>query len=121
MNPALQGLPPALALGVAVLVLFGAGLTLIGTIGLVRMGSFYERLHVPALGTSWGTAAVLVAVIAIFSAIEGRLVLQPLAIGFLIMVTTPATMLVIGRAALQRDRAEGRDVPAPASDDQDAG
>ena len=121
MSPALAALPPAVALIVAGLVLLGAGVTLIGTLGLLRFGDFYDRLHAPSLGTGWGTAAVLIAVIAVFSVLEGRLVLAPLVIGCLVMVTTPATMLVIGRAALQRDRAEGRAVPPPAGDDQDAG
>ena len=31
-------------------------LTLIGTLGLVRLSSFYARIHAPTLGTSWGTA-----------------------------------------------------------------
>ena len=42
-------LPPWAALTVALLLLLGAGLTLIGSVGLLRFRSFYERVHAPPL------------------------------------------------------------------------
>ena len=32
----------------------GAFLTLVGCIGLVRFKTFYERIHAPTIGTSFG-------------------------------------------------------------------
>ena len=45
----------------SVLVLLGAGLTLIGSLGLLRFKSFYERVHAPTLGTTLGAGAILIA------------------------------------------------------------
>ncbi|GGE18899.1 multisubunit potassium/proton antiporter, PhaG subunit [Gemmobacter megaterium] len=105
-------LPLWIAGPVAVFLVIGATLTLLGTLGLVQLRSFYDRLHAPTLGTSWGAAAILLASMILFSWVEGRPVAHELVIGVLVMVTTPVTLMLVGRAALHRDRAEGRgDVP----------
>ena len=44
----------------ALLVLAGASLALIGSVGLLRMKTFYERLHPPTKGTTLGTGLVLI-------------------------------------------------------------
>lgn len=106
-------LPLWAAIAVAFFMVLGAGLTLIGAIGLLRLKSFYERLHAPTVGTSWGALATILASIIFFSVSEGRLVLHDLVIGFFIMCTTPVTLMLLGRAALYRDRAENKPVVAP--------
>jgi len=106
-------LPAWAALLTAFLVLLGAGLTLLGAIGTLRFGSFFERVHAPTLGTSWGTGAIVLASIVCFSALGSRLVANELLIGVFITVTTPVTLMLLARAALYRDRAEGKPgVPA---------
>lgn len=102
-------LPAWAALLVAFLVLLGGGLTLIGVVGLLRLRSFYERVHAPTLGTSFGTISILVASMVFFSMLETRLVLHEILIGVFITVTTPVTLMLLARAALYRDRAEGAD------------
>jgi len=103
----MQNLPLWVALPAALLVVAGSTLTLLGTLGLVTLKSFYDRLHAPTLGTSWGTAAILLASMLVFGWTEGRLVLHELVIGIFVMVTTPVTLMLLGRAALYRDRGEG--------------
>ena len=103
----LDALPLWAAITIAALVVLGSSLTLLGAIGLLRIKSFYDRLHAPTLGTSWGTASIMLASMLMFSLIEGRPVLHELLIGGFFMVTTPVTLILIGRAALHRDRAEG--------------
>jgi multicomponent K+:H+ antiporter subunit G len=100
-------LPTWAALLTAVLVLLGAGLTLLGAIGSLRFGNFFERVHAPTLGTSWGTGATVLASIVFFSALGSRAVLHELLLGVFITVTTPVTLMLLARAALYRDRAEG--------------
>lgn len=115
-------LPLWASIPVLFFVVLGPTLVLLGAWGLVTLPRFYDRLHSPALGASWGTGAVVMATIIASSAAEGRLVLAPLVIGVFIMITTPVTMMVLTRAALQRERAEGvPDVPPsrPAPDDGD--
>ncbi|PTM41589.1 monovalent cation/H(+) antiporter subunit G [Bosea sp. 124] len=100
------------ALLTAFLVLLGAGLTLLGAIGTLRFRRFFERVHAPTLGTSWGTGAILLASIVCFSALGSRPILHEFMIGAFITVTTPVTLMLLARAALYRDRVEGNvDVP----------
>lgn len=111
----MSALPFWAALPVAALVVLGATLALLGTWGLAVMPRFYERLHPPALVSSWGTGAVVLAVIIATSVSEGRLAVEAIVVGVFVIITTPVTMMVLTRAALQRDRAEGADVPPAAT------
>ncbi len=109
----LDSVPLWAAIPAALLIVLGSGLTLLGTIGLVRLNSFYDRLHAPTLGTSWGTLGIALASVILFSTLEQRPVIHELLIGLFVMLTTPVTLMLLGRAALHRDRAEGsRVVPA---------
>ena len=108
----LEALPAWAALLTAFLVLLGATLTLLGAIGTLRFRSFFERIHAPTLGTSWGTGAIVLGSIVCFSAVESRLVLHEILIGVFVTVTTPATLMLLARAALYRERSEGnQDIP----------
>lgn len=99
-------LPPWAALLTALLVLLGAGLALLGSLGLLRLGSFYERMHAPTLGATLGTGCIVVASILCFSALARGPVLQALLIGAFSVVTTPISLIVLIRAARQRDQAD---------------
>jgi multicomponent K+:H+ antiporter subunit G len=102
------------ALPIALLLLLGAGLTLTGSLGLLRLESFYDRIHAPTLGTTLGIGCVLLASMLFFSVLQTRLVLHELLIAVLMVVTTPVTLMLLARAALYRDRQEGCDeVPPP--------
>lgn len=106
MTP-LDSLPLWLAAPVALLLVVGSTLTLLGAFGLVHLKSFYDRIHAPTLGTSWGTAAILLASILAYSWVQERLVVHEIVVGVCVMVTTPVTTMLLGRAALHRDRKEG--------------
>jgi len=99
-------------LPVALLLLAGAGLTLTGSIGLLRLRSFYERVHAPTLGTSYGMGCILIASMIFFSVLQTRLVIHEIVIGIFTVLTTPVTLMLVARAALHRDRLEkNADVP----------
>ena len=100
-------LPAWVALLTALLIGLGAALALIGSIGLLRLRTFYERVHAPTLGTTLGTASILAASMIFFSMLEGRPVLHELLIGAFMIVTTPVTYMLLVRAALHRDKSEG--------------
>lgn len=113
MNHAADLLPLWAALLIAFFLLLGAGLTLIGSFGLFSLPGFYDRIHAPTLGTSWGTAGIVIASIIYFSVVESQLVLHQLLIGVFVTATTPVTLILLSRAALYRDRAENNpDVPS---------
>lgn len=107
-------LPPWAALLTGLLVLAGAAFTLIGSLGLLRLGSFYERVHAPTLGSTLGTVCILAASMLCFSVQQSRPVLHELLIAAFALITTPITLMVLVRAALFRDRSENTDgVPRP--------
>ena len=93
----------------AVLALGGALFALAGSIGLLTMGTFYERVHPPTMASTLGTGLVLLACVIGSSAVEGRLVLHHLLIAGFMAIGTPVTYLMLVRAALHRDAAEGHD------------
>jgi multicomponent K+:H+ antiporter subunit G len=109
-------LPLLVAVPVALLLLIGSGLSLAGSIGLLRLRDFYERLHAPTIATSFGMGCLLLASMLFFSVLQSRLVVHEVLIGILILLTTPVTLMLVGRAALHRDRLEGKgQVPASAA------
>jgi multicomponent K+:H+ antiporter subunit G len=101
-------LPLWAALVVSVLLVGGSALTLVGALGLLRLRSFYERIHAPTLGTTLGMVAVLMASIVYFTVIEARIAFHEILIGVFITITTPITLMLLSRAALYRDRREGK-------------
>lgn len=115
MTPVLDSLPIWVAVPAAFFLVVGATLTLIGSWGLFRLSSFYERIHAPTLGTSWGVAGVVLASVLIFSALQGRFVTHELLIALFVTVTTPVTLMLLSRAVLYRDEEE-RERPEPKGD-----
>jgi multicomponent K+:H+ antiporter subunit G len=105
-------LPTWAAIVVSVLVLAGALITLTGTIGLLRMKTFYDRLHPPTLGSSAGTLLIVAASVLCFTILRSRISVHEILIALFMTLTTPVTFILLARAALYRDRAAGNeDVP----------
>jgi multicomponent K+:H+ antiporter subunit G len=96
----------AAAIVIAVLVLVGAGLSLLGAFGLVKLKSFYDRVHAPTLGTTLGMLLILTASWLFFGLTDGRWLPRELLIALFLTATTPVTLLLLARAALFRDRTE---------------
>jgi multicomponent K+:H+ antiporter subunit G len=100
---------------VSLLVLGGALLAFLGSLGLLTLKTFYERVHPPTMGTTLGTGLVILASMVLFSVQQSRPVLHELLIAAFMTLTTPVTYMLLVRAALHRDRAEGRDPLDPKS------
>ena len=90
------------------LVLLGAAAAFIGSLGLLRLPSFFERVHAPTMGTTLGTAFVLLGSMVQFGVLESRFVMHEILIGAFMTFSTPVTYLLLGRAALQRERGGSR-------------
>lgn len=101
-----ETLPAWAAVPVAALLLTGSALALIGSFGLVRLRSFYDRIHAPTLGTTLGIGCILLASILNFTVLQTRPVLHEVLITVFIIVTTPVTLMLLARAALYRDQQE---------------
>jgi multicomponent K+:H+ antiporter subunit G len=92
-----------------VLVLAGALLVFAGSLGLVTLKSFYDRVHPPTMGTTLGTGLVLIGSMLYFTDTGSRAVVHEILIAVFMALTTPVTYMLLVRAALERDRVEGRD------------
>ena len=109
----MSDVPVWVAVIVSVLAVTGSVLTLLGCIGMARFESFYERVHAPTLGTSFGAIGILLASILYFSVSGQRPAVHEVLIVIFVSLTTPVTLMLLARAALYRDRAEGNgNVPA---------
>jgi len=114
MSP--DAMPAWIQLVVALLLLISAVLALASAIGLIRLRSFFVRMHVPALTATLGTVCVTAAAALYFSALEGGLAAYYALIAIFITITVPITTVLLTRAALLRLRAQQEpDVPPPLS------
>jgi multicomponent K+:H+ antiporter subunit G len=109
-------LPLWVEIPVAALLLASGVLSLIGAVGLLRLKSFFQRMHPPALASTIGTWCVALASIAYFSMLQSRWVLHAWLIAIFLAITAPVTTTLLARAALFRKRAAEADVADPAGD-----
>ena len=108
MNAALPTWADAL---VAVLVLAGALLALLGSSGLLRLRSFFERVHAPAIIATLACWCIVHASVIFFSVTEGGLALHAWLIALFVAITVPVMSIFLMRAALFRARQAGEAVP----------
>ncbi|MDD2990257.1 MAG: monovalent cation/H(+) antiporter subunit G [Zoogloea sp.] len=92
------------ALPAALLLICGGVLTLLGSLGLLRLDTFYARLHAPTMGNTLGAGCVLLASILSASALAGRPVIHEVLITVFILLTSPVTTMLLMRAAMLRRR-----------------
>jgi multicomponent K+:H+ antiporter subunit G len=104
----LETLPVWAALPAALLLILAGLCTVIGSLGLVRLGSFFQRMHGPSMGSTLGTGCVLAASILVSSALANRPVVHELLITVCVVTTAPMTAMLLMRAAVHRraDRAK---------------
>lgn len=95
-------LPLWAALPAALLVICGGALALIGSIGLLRMKTFYARMHPPAMGATLGVGCVLIASMLVFSATLHRPVIHEILITLFVTITSPISAMTLMRAAIRR-------------------
>ena len=104
-------LPLWLEIIVAVLVLSGAGLALLGSTGLLRLPTFFERVHAPSIIATLGCWLIMHGTVLYFSVADHSLALHALLIAVFVAITVPIMSIFLMRAALFRARQAGRDVP----------
>lgn len=100
-------LPFWIAIPASLLLVVGGLLALTGSMGLVRLTSFYQRIHAPTMGNTMGVSCVLVASIMLFSWTQSRPILHEVLIVMLLFLTSPVTAMLLMRAAVYRQRQVG--------------
>ncbi len=89
-----------LELLLSLLILIGAGFTLIGSLGLLRLRDFYSRLHAPTKATTLGVGSLLVASAIFFSHQDEGLSLHEVLVTLFLFITAPVSAHLMAKAAL---------------------
>ena len=85
---------------IALLALLGAGFTLIGSWGLVKLGDFGKRLHGPTKATTLGVGCVLLASMLWFG-FTGTGSLHELLVAVFLFFTAPVSAHLLIKAAMK--------------------
>jgi multicomponent K+:H+ antiporter subunit G len=101
----LETLPAWAAIPAALLLVLGGLCTAIGSLGLARRGTFFQRMHGPSMGNTLGAGCVLFASMLVSSALAKRPVVHEILITVFIVITAPMTAMLLMRAAVQRSGA----------------
>lgn len=113
----IEHLPDWAALVVSLLLIVGASIVLIGALGLLRLRTFYQRIHGPAITVTIGAGSLLLASMLYFTVAQSRPVVHEVIITLFILLTAPVVSMMIMRAAVYRDlRARRPDAGATAGD-----
>ena len=90
---------------IAILLVIGGLVTVIGSLGLLRLPDFFARMHGPSMGNTIGTGSVLLASMLTSSVLANRPVVHELLITLFIVMSSPVTAMMLMRAALYRNKA----------------
>ncbi len=91
---------------VALLLIAGGFITLIGSLGLLRLRDFFQRMHGPAMGNTMGAICILIASLIYFSISRHQVLLHEVLIVLFLLMTAPVTGMLLARAALYRQHGE---------------
>jgi multicomponent K+:H+ antiporter subunit G len=104
----MEDIPAWAAVAVSLLLVVGGSIILIGALGLMRLPSFYQRIHGPAITVTLGAGGVLLASMLYFTVLQSRLVMHELIIAVFILMTAPVVSMLLMRAAIYRDLRAGK-------------
>lgn len=83
----------------SILLLLGAFLILAGSIGVVRVGDYFSRVHTASVPSTVGVATVLLASAVHVSAQLNQLFLKPVIVLIVLFLTVPLSTEMLARAA----------------------
>ncbi|MFZ1829649.1 MAG: Na+/H+ antiporter subunit G [Candidatus Competibacteraceae bacterium] len=97
----------------SLLILAGAALTLIGSLGLARLQDFYTRLHGPTKATTLGVGSLLIASSVHFSTRGEGISLHEGLVTLFLFITAPASAHLLSKAALHLELRSLAPLPEP--------
>ena len=106
-------LPLWAEIAAAALLVCGGLLVALGSFGLLTLRDFFARMHPPTMGTTLGTACVLLASMLVSSVLLSRPMVHEILIGIFVALSAPVTAMLLSRAAVYRS---GRNRAPPAVD-----
>ena len=99
-----NGLPLWVTIPGTLLLLAGGLLTFVGSLGLLRLPTFFARMHGPSMGNTLGAGCILLASMLVSSALLHRPIVHELLITLFIVITSPVTAMMLMRAAVYRSK-----------------
>lgn len=102
MNP--EMVPAWAAVPAALLLILGGLCAVIGSLGLVRLRSFYQRIHGPSMGNTLGLGCVLLASMLLSTVTRGYPVVHEILITVFVVSTAPITAMLLMGAAVRRPK-----------------
>ncbi len=105
----MNDIPAWIALPAALLIVASGVLTLIGSLGLLRLRSFYERMHAPTLGMTLGVFCMVLASTLVASTLQGRPVFHEFLITLFLIMTAPVTAILLMQSAIHRQGGRRRE------------
>lgn len=102
-------------IAVSLLVLAGAVIALTGSLSLLRLPNFFERVHAPAVIATLGCWCVMYGTVLYFSLQSHVVAAHGMLIAVFLAVTVPVTNIFLMRTGLFRARLAGKNVPPPLS------
>jgi multicomponent K+:H+ antiporter subunit G len=97
----------------AILLVCGGLLVALGSFGLLTLRDFFARMHPPTMGTTLGTACVLLASMLVSSVLLSRPMVHEILIAIFVALSAPVTAMLLARAAVYRS---GRNRSLPTVD-----
>lgn len=99
-----DSVPVWAAVPAALLLMLGGLFTVLGSLGLVRLKNFYQRMHSPSMGSTLGLGCVLIASMVLSSFMRGTPVVHEILITVFVVTTAPITAMLLMRAAVRRPK-----------------
>lgn len=84
----------------AIIILLGAGFTLIGSLGLAKMPDFFMRLHGPTKASTIGVGSLLISSTLYFSLKNEGISLHEMLVALFLFMTAPVSAHMMAKAAL---------------------
>lgn len=104
----MAGIPAWAAVPVALLLVLGGSISLVGALGLLRLPTFYQRIHGPAVTATLGAPCILIASAVYFTVLQQRWVVHEVVIAAFVLLTAPVVAMLLMRAAVHRDLGRGQ-------------
>ena len=99
----MQELPAWLDILLSVLVLAGAGFSLVGSFGLAKFSNFLLRLHGPTKAVTLGVGCVLISSALWFSMTGDSASVRELLVAVFLFMTAPVSAQLLAQAAAKHD------------------
>lgn len=98
----MQSIPIIPSIIIAILLVAGGLISLIGSFGLIRFKEFADRIHAPTLANTLGSALVLLASVVVSLYLSDRVFLHEIIIIIFLFLTSPASAMLLMRSSTLR-------------------